>query len=139
MWPVPMVPAPVFATDLTTILGRIILMFRRALGLSQAEFGDFLHYDRSLIARLEVGRNLANIDNIHQIETLLRQRQLMARHGDLVLLTNRVAYELSQRGFGLLHGRTEEVPGVAPMDMATLDRVVNGVVDTYILSLPQGG
>lgn len=86
-----------------------------------------------------MGHNQATIDNIHQRETLLSQHLLLARHGELVLLTNQVAYEISLRLFGLMHGRTEEVQGVAPMDMPTLDRVVNRVVDTYIVSLPQGG
>lgn len=119
-------------TDFTTLFGRLIVAFRKELRLSQTQLGERLRYDRSLIARLEAGRNIANLDNLHKLERLLIRQKLLERHGDLVLLAHRVASIFAHRGIGVVYGKLEEQGEVVQLDLATIDRVVAGVLDSYL-------
>ncbi len=119
-------------TDFTTVFGRLLVAFRKELGLSQTQLGEQLRDDRSLIARLEAGRNIANLDNLHKLERLLIQRNLISRHGDLVLLAHRVATIIANRGIGVVYGKLEEHGEVAQLDPANVDRVVASVLDSYL-------
>ena len=56
------------AVDLASIFGRIVAALRQEQGASQAVLAGRLTWDRSLLARIEAGRNTANIDNIFELE-----------------------------------------------------------------------
>ena len=119
-------------TTLSCVIGRLIALFRAEYGLSQAEFGAPIGYDRSLVARLEVGRNIINVDNIHDVEHLLVEGGLLARPGDLLLLGNRVALELHRRGYRVMTGKAEDHVGQELLDLSILDRVVASIADSYL-------
>ena len=105
--------------DLTTIFGRIVGMLRQELGLSQAAFSEGLKWERSLIARIETGRNMASIDNIFE-------------HGDLVTLTARASREAIRRGLRPIYGETAKPDGDSPVEVPTLDRIVARIVDDWL-------
>jgi len=123
------------AVDLSSIIGRIIAALRRELGASQAAIAGRLRWDRSLLARIESGRNTATIDNIFELEVLLQGEGLLARHGDLVELCGRVAREAKHRGLVPVVGKSEQQEGQESVEAATLDRIVARVVDDWLMDL----
>ena len=123
------------AVDLSSIIGRIIAALRRELGASQAAIAGRLRWDRSLLARIESGRNTATIDNIFELEVLLQGEGLLARHGDLVELCGRVAREAKRRGLVPVVGKSEQQEGQESVEAATLDRIVARVVDDWLMDL----
>lgn len=123
------------AVGLSSIIGRIIAALRRELGASQAAIAGRLRWDRSLLARIESGRNTATIDNIFELEVLLQGEGLLARHGDLVELSGRVAREAKRRGLVPVVGKSELQEGQESVEAATLDRIVARVVDDWLMDL----
>jgi transcriptional regulator with XRE-family HTH domain len=118
--------------DLTTIFGRIIGMLRQELGLSQAAFSEGMKWERSLIARIETGRNMATLDNIFELEQRFMEEKLIYSHGDLVELTGRATREAIRRGLRPIYGATAKPEGDAPVEVPTLDRIVARIVDDWL-------
>lgn len=123
------------AVELTTITGRIIAMLRQELGSSQAALAGRLTWDRSLLARIESGRNTATIDNIFELEEVYLAGGLLAEHGDLVTLTACVVNEAMRRGLRVVVGKSERPEGEESVEVATLDRIVARVVDDWLVDL----
>ena len=123
------------AVELTTITGRIVALLRQELGASQAVLAGRLTWDRSLLARVESGRNTATIDNIFELEEVYVSEGLIAEHGDLVVLTSRVVREAKRRGLRVVVGKSERPEGQESVEVATLDRIVARVVDDWLVDL----
>lgn len=123
------------AVDLSSIIGRIVAALRHELGASQAALSARLRWDRSLLARIEAGRNTANIDNIFELEEAFMADGLIEGHGDLVELCGRVVHEAKRRGLRPVVGQTERPEGQESVDAATLDRIVARIVDDWLIAL----
>ena len=121
--------------DLTTILGRIVSALRLELRHSQASFARELDIDRSLLARIESGRNTATIDNVFLIEEALIQGGLIHWHGDLTVLAARAVGEIKGRGGRTIYGNIPKPEGDASLETAALDRIVALVVDGWLQEL----
>ncbi len=122
------------AIDLATITGRIVAAFRHEQGATQATLARRMRWDRSLLARVEAGRNTATIDNLFELEEVFLADGLVRRHGDLVELVGRVVYEAKRRRLSPVVGRTGtgEQPSA---ETALVDRIVARVVDDWLLEL----
>jgi transcriptional regulator with XRE-family HTH domain len=123
------------AVELTTITGRIVALMRQELCESQAVLAGRLTWDRSLLARIESGRNTATIDNIFELEEVYLAGGLLASHGDLVELTDRVVHAAKRRGLRVVVGKSERPEGQESVEVATLDRIVARVVDDWLVDL----
>lgn len=123
------------AVDLASIFGRIVAALRQEQGASQAVLAGRLTWDRSLLARIEAGRNTANIDNIFELEEVFMADGLIASHGVLVELTNRVVREAKRRGLRPVVGRVEKQEEHESVEAAALDRIVARVVDDWLVEL----
>jgi transcriptional regulator with XRE-family HTH domain len=117
--------------DLSTILGRVIAALRGDTRESQARFGDAIGWDRSLLSRIESGRNTATIDNIVELGELFLQRGLIGRRGDLVDLTCLVVDELVRRGHHATYGLLRLPDGEHLANGRELDRIVAVVLDGW--------
>jgi len=126
------------AIDLATLFGRIVATFRGQLALSQAALATKLGWDRSLLARLESGRNIASIENIFELEEVFVQAGLLHTHGDLMWLLDRVLREAVRRGLRPVVGRVERNQAES-VDVAVAERIVVRVVDDWLLDLEQDG
>lgn len=122
--------------DLTTIFGRIVAALRADLSESQAGFARRLQIDRSLLARIESGRNTASIDHVFLIEEAFIAAHRIRCHGDLVLLAGKVVREIKQRGGSAVYGNVLRPEGDEDLGVAVLDRIVAVVVDPWLLDLP---
>jgi len=123
------------AVELSTIIGRIVAALRHEQGASQAALSGRMSWDRSLLARIEAGRNTANIDNIFELEEVFMSDGLIAGHGDLVELVSRVVHEAKGRGLRPVVGRAERAEGQVSVEGAVLDRIVARVVDDWLVAL----
>lgn len=124
------------AVDLTTILGRVVAALRADLPESQAGFARLLEIDRSLLARIESGRNTASIDHVFLIEEAFIRTRRIRWHGDLVLIAGRVAQEVKQRGGTIFYGNLPRPEGEEDLGVSVLDRIVAVVVDQWLKDLP---
>ncbi len=122
------------AVDLASIIGRIVAALRQEQGASQAVLAGRLTWDRSLLARIEAGRNTATIDNIFELEEVFMADGLIESHGDLVELTSRVVHEAKRRGLRPVVGRAYK-HGAASVETVTLDRIVARIVDDWLVDL----
>ena len=122
------------AVDLASIIGRIVAALRQEQGASQAVLAGRLTWDRSLLARIEAGRNTATIDNIFELEVVFLADGLITAHGDLVELTARVVHEAKRRGFRPVVGRVAK-QGAESVETVTLDRIVARIVDDWLVGL----
>jgi transcriptional regulator with XRE-family HTH domain len=120
------------AVDLATITGRIVAALRHEQGATQATLAGRMRWDRSLLARVEAGRNTATIDNLFELEEVFLADGLVRRHGDLVELVGRIVHEAKRRGLSPVVGRTGEQPSA---ETALVDRIVARVVDDWLLDL----
>lgn len=120
------------AVDLTTLFGRIVSAFRQEMKLSQAVFAEKLSWDRSLLARVESGRNTATIDNIYLLEEAFMLAGLLREHGEMMLLCERAAREAQGRGFRVMAGRLPKPEGDGPVEIPSLDRIISRVVDDWL-------
>jgi len=125
------------AVDLSSIVGRIVAAFRRELGLSQAALSGHMQWDRSLLSRIEAGRNTANIDNLFELEGVFMAEGLIASHGDLTELCSRVAHEAKRRGFRPVVGRTPKPEGQVSVETTTLDRIVARIIDDWLEAMKE--
>ena len=123
------------AVDLSSIIGRVIAALRQEQGASQATLAGRMSWDRSLLARIEGGRNTATVDNIFELEEVFMADGLIDRHGDLLELTSRVAHEAKRRGLRPVVGRKERSEGQESVETATLDRIVARIVDDWLVDL----
>ena len=123
------------AVDLSSIIGRIVAALRREQGASQATLAGRMGWDRSLLSRIEAGRNTANIDNIFELEEVFLVDGLIEGHGALVALTSKVAHESKRRGLRPVVGRTSKPEGQQSVEVATLDRIVARIVDDFLVAL----
>ncbi len=123
------------AVDLSTIIGRIVAALRQEQGASQAALASRMTWDRSLLARIEAGRNTANIDNIFELEKVFMADRLIGGHGDLIELCSRVVRESKRRGLRPVVGRTVKPDGEEPVDAPTLERIVARIVDDWLEAL----
>jgi len=123
------------AVPLATILGRIVALLRRELGQSQTEMAGRMKWDRSVLSRIESGRNTATIDNIFELEELLMADHLIREHGDLTKLTGQVVYEARRRGLRPVVGHAEIPEGEESVELSTLDRIVARIVDDWLVDL----
>ena len=124
------------AIDLTTILGRVVAALRADLPESQAGFARLLEIDRSLLARIESGRNTASIDHVFLIEEAFIRSGRIRWHGDLVLVVGRVAQEVKQRGGKIFYGNLPRPDGEEDLGVSVLDRIAAVVVDQWLKDLP---
>ncbi len=125
------------AVDLSSIIGRIVAALRQELALSQAALSGRMQWDRSLLARIEAGRNTANIDNLFELEEVFMAEDLIASHGDLLELCSRVAHEAKRRGLRPVVGRTAKPEGQVSVETATLDRIVARIVDDWLEAMKE--
>ena len=125
------------AVDLSSIIGRIVAALRQELGLSQAALSGRMQWDRSLLARIEAGRNTATIDNLFELEEVFMAEDLIESHGDLMELCSRVAHEAKRRGLRPVVGRTERPEGQESVETATLDRIVARIVDDWLEAMKE--
>ena len=123
------------AVDLSSIFGRVIAALRQEQGASQATLASRMSWDRSVLARIEAGRNTANVDNIFEMEEVFMADTLIERHGDLLELTSRVVHEAKGRGLRPVVGRMERPEGQESVETATLDRIVARIVDDWLVDL----
>ncbi len=121
--------------DLSTILGRVIAGLRQETGKSQAKLASEMGWDRSLLSRIESGRNTATIDNIFELEEAFLRDELIAEHGDLTSLLARVVRQAKQRGHRPVYGQTAKPSGEDPIPTPALDRIVLAVVDRWLNKL----
>ncbi len=122
------------AVALATITGRVVAALRHEQGATQSALAGRMRWDRSLLARIEAGRNTATIDNLFELEEILLADGLIRRHGDLVELVNRVVRVAKRRGLRPVVGRPagEEQPSAEP---AAVERIVGRVIDDWLLDL----
>ena len=125
------------AVDLSSIIGRIVAALRQELGLSQAALSGRMQWDRSLLARIEAGRNTANIDNLFELEEAFMAEDLIDSHGDLLDLCSRVAHEAKRRGLRPVVGRSAKPEGQVSVETATLDRIVARIVDDWLVAMEE--
>ncbi len=123
------------AVDLSSIIGRIVAALRQEQGASQATLAGRMSWDRSLLSRIEAGRNTANIDNLFELEEVFMADGLIEGHGDLLALCSRVVHEAKRRGLRPVVGRTEKPEGEESVETATLDRIVARIVDDWLVAL----
>jgi transcriptional regulator with XRE-family HTH domain len=123
------------AVSLATIIGRIIALFRKELGQSQTELAGRMKWDRSVLSRIEGGRNTATIDNIFELEELFMADHLIKGHGDLTRLTSDVVYEARRRGLRPVVGHDETPEGEEPVEAPALDRIVARVIDDWLVGM----
>jgi len=121
------------AVDLSTIVGRIVAALRQEQGASQTTLAGRMTWDRSLLARIEAGRNTANVDNLFELEEVFMADRLIERHGDLLELSARVVHEAKRRGIRTLVGRIEKPEDQEPIEPAVLDRIVARTVDDWLV------
>jgi transcriptional regulator with XRE-family HTH domain len=124
------------SVDLTTIFGRVVAALRADLPESQAGFARVLEIDRSLLARIESGRNTASIDHIVLIEEAFIRANRIRWHGDLLILAARVAREVKVRGGMAVYGNVPRPEGNEDLGVSVLDRIVAVVVDQWLKDLP---
>lgn len=118
--------------DLTTIVGRVIAALRQEMRHSQASFARLLEVDRSLLARVESGRNTASVDHVFLIEESFIQGGLVRWHGDLILLAARVVGEVKNRGGKVIYGNVPRPEGEPELETTALDRIVASIVDAWL-------
>ena len=123
------------AVDLSSIIGRIVAALRQEQGASQAALSARMSWDRSLLARIEAGRNTANIDNIFELEEVFMADGLIEGHGDLTKLCALVVHEARRRGLRPVVGHTESPEGEEPVEAPSLDRIVGRIVDDWLEDL----
>jgi transcriptional regulator with XRE-family HTH domain len=123
------------AVELSSIFGRIVAALRQEQGASQSTLAARMSWDRSLLARIESGRNTANIEHIFELEEVFTADGLLAGHGDLLELTHVVVREAVRRGLRPVVGRTAPEEGQATVEAAALDRIVARVVDDWLTEL----
>lgn len=121
-----------FRTDVTTVFGRVVSILRKDLRLSQLQLADELRLDRSLLTRVEIGRNIATIDVMAKLEEYFLNEEVLTDHGDLMTLTSRVAEALQRRGAQVVYGKAGPSDQVALLDLGILDRVAARVVDRWM-------
>lgn len=118
--------------DVSTIFGRLVAGLRRESGKSQVTLAAELSWDRSLLSRIESGRNTATIDNIIELEQALKAMGLIMKDGDLTAMVADVARELKKEGFRPAVGMTPKPPGEEPVPAPALDRIVGGVLHRWL-------
>lgn len=121
--------------DLTTAFGRVVAALRNALHLTQTDMSDDLGWPRGVLARVETGRNTANIDNIVELEDFFIARELIHRRGELTELTCGIVRELQDRGHRAIYGNQPKPDGDDPIDAPGLDRIVGTYVDNWLRDL----
>ena len=121
--------------DLSTILGRVVAGLRQESGKSQAAFSAEIGWDRSLLSRVESGRNTATIDNIFELEEAFIREELIAHHGDLTDLLARVVRQARRRGLRPVYGQMAKPSGEDPIPTPALDRIVLAVVVRWLNKL----
>lgn len=123
------------SVDLATILGRVVASLRKETGKSQTGLASDLGWDRSLLSRIESGRNTANIDNIWELEEVFINAHLIEWHGDLTKLTGHAVREAKRRGLRTVHGQLAKEAGEVAGATAALDRIVAHVTDNWLVEL----
>ncbi len=118
--------------DLSTIFGRIVAGLRQETGKSQARFSEEMGWDRSLLSRIESGRNTPTFDNVFELEEAFLKARLIGAHGDLTRLAVQVVREAQGRGFRAIYGQIPKPPGEEPVATAALDRIVLAIVDRWL-------
>lgn len=122
--------------ELTTIFGRLVAILRALAGHTQGSFAQLLCVDRSLLARIETGRNMATLDHILLIESKLRELGRISGPGHLVSLCNAVAVSIIQRGGNVAYRKDPAgLPAQVSIPTAALDVVVSQVLG--VASTPQ--
>lgn len=118
--------------DLSTILGRVVAGLRQDLGKSQAKFSAEIGWDRSLLSRIESGRNSATFDNVFELEEAFLREERISEHGDLTRLTERVVRRARARGLRPVYGQIAKPSGEEPIATPALDRIVLAVIDRWL-------
>lgn len=123
------------AVDLSTIIGRIVAALRHEQGATQAALAERMSWDRSLLARIESGRNTANIDHLFELEETYLADGLIRGHGALLDLCNRVVREAKRRGLRPVVGNVPKPEGEEAVEPAVLDRIVARIVDDWLQAM----
>lgn len=111
-------------SEINLIFGRLVRAFRRRLELSQTTFAAELGTERSHLARVEGGRNLANIDDVLRIESALSRRGLLPQRGYLCLLAAQVEERLATSDLEA----SPEMPGLKA-SLAKIDAVISELLE----------
>lgn len=77
------------SVDLDVLFGQILRHLRTTAGHTQAQLADALGWDRSLIVRIEAGRNTPTIHELVALEQLLLANQLIDAPGHLLDLVHK--------------------------------------------------
>ena len=117
---------------LTTLFGRVVAGLRQEAKLSQGALADRLAWERTLLGRVETGRNTATVDNIFELDAFFVEAGLLDRRGDLWALFTRAAQTVTRRGMVVLVDRDAPPDGVDVADSRDLDRIVRRVVEDWL-------
>lgn len=117
---------------LSTIIGRIVARLRIEMVLTQAQLAERLQFDRSLLTRIETGRNTVNADHLFLLEQVFIRGGRLGHHGDLLYLAARVAGRLKRRGAVPVYGVLPKPDSVGEVETPAVDRVVVLILDEWI-------
>ena len=127
-----MASSPSRVINVTTVFGRVVAAMRRESRLSQAGFAAEMRVDRSHLARIETGRNIATVDDIFRIGGVLDRLDVVSGEGDLMGITLEAIQEVRDRRTRVAFGKLAPRPGETVMDGRLLDRTVIRVVDGWL-------
>lgn len=122
------------AVPLNTLFGRLVAALRQETGRSQAAFARKLAWDRSLLSRIESGRNTATVENLFALERAFRDEDVLADAGDLAELLDRAARRARRREIVVLYGQDPPADAV-PVPLARLDCIVGAVLERYMAEI----
>lgn len=118
--------------DLSTFFGRVVAALRQETGRSQSALAREMGWDRSLLSRIESGRNTATIDNVLQLELTFKAYGLLEEHGELLWLLSEVMRAGTDRGFVPVLGQMPKPHEGELAPVAALDRLVMVVLDEWL-------
>ncbi len=119
--------------QLTAVFGAVVACCRQDLGETQAAFADRIGLERSLLARIETGRNTATIEDVAVFDQAFHG----PRGDGAFSLTVRCVNEAKRRGIAVLTRRQEAPEGSLPLPRSSLVRLVAVVFESrFAKSIP---
>lgn len=104
------------SVDLDVLFGQILRHLRTTAGHTQAQLADALGWDRSLIVRIEAGRNTPTIHELVALEQLLLANQLIDAPGRLLDMVHRVLAMFPAMGMRPLVLPRRKAPDLSPFE-----------------------
>jgi len=111
-------------------LGRLLGALRTEAKVTQRAFSSEVGMGQGTLAWIEAGRSNAYAAQLLLIERGLIQRGVLARHGQVFELLDRVLRDLRRRGITVVNGRVKSLAD--RNDVAALDRIVGGVLQGFV-------